>query len=93
MAKQWLLPIGLKMAGLFESPAPQKENRYSIMKEKTYKLVVISTKDNVIIEEQVFSDIDVLQTAIKYLDISIDNDAALEYEIYMLDNTGKWIVI
>ena len=93
MAKQWLLPLGLKMAGLFESPAPQKENRYSIMKEKTYKLVVISTKDNVIIEEQVFSDIDVLQTAIKYLDISIDNDAALEYEIYMLDNTGKWIVI
>ena len=63
------------------------------MKEKTYKLVVISTKDNVIIEEQVFSDIDVLQTAIKYLNLSIDNDATLEYETYMLDNTGKWIVI
>ena len=63
------------------------------MEEKAYKLVVISTKDNVIIEEQVFSDIDVLQTVIKYLDISIDNDATLEYEIYMLDNTGKWIVI
>ena len=81
------------MAGLFESPAPQKEKRYSTMEEKAYKLVVISNKDNVIVEEQTFFDIDVLQVAIKYLDISIDNDAALEYEIYMLDNTGKWIVI
>lgn len=63
------------------------------MKEKTYKLVVISSKDNVIVEEQVFSDIDVLQVAIKYLDISIDNDATLEYETYMLDYTGEWIVI
>lgn len=63
------------------------------MKEKTYKLVVISTKDNVIIEEQVFSDIDILQVAIKYLDISINNDATLEYETYMLDFTGEWIVI
>ena len=63
------------------------------MKEKTYKLVVISTKDNVIIEEQVFSDIDVLQTAIKYLNLSIDNDATLEYETYMLDSTREWIVI
>ena len=63
------------------------------MEEKAYKLVVISNKDNVIVEEQTFFDIEVLQVAIKYLDISIDNDAALEYEIYMLDNTGKWIVI
>ena len=63
------------------------------MEEKAYKLVVISNKDNVIVEEQTFFDIDVLQVAIKYLDISIDNDAALEYEIYMLDSTGKWIVI
>lgn len=63
------------------------------MKEKTYKLVVISTKDNVIVEEQVFSDIDVLQVAIKYLDISVDNDATLKYETYMLDYTGEWIVI
>ena len=63
------------------------------MEEKAYKLVVISNKDNVIVEEQTFFDIDVLQVAIKYLDISIDNDAALKYEIYMLDNTGKWIVI
>ena len=63
------------------------------MKEKTYKLVVISTKDNVIIEEQVFSDIDVLQTAIKYLNLSINNDATLEYETYMLDSTREWIVI
>ena len=81
------------MVGRSKRPAPQKENRYSIMKEKTYKLVVISNKDNVIVEEQTFFDIDVLQVAIKYLDISIDNDATLEYEIYMLDNTGKWIVI
>lgn len=63
------------------------------MEEKTYKLVVISTKDNVIVEEQIFSDIDVLQAAIKYLDISIDNNATLEYETYMLDYTGEWIVI
>ena len=63
------------------------------MREKTYKLVVISTKDNVIVEEQIFSDIDVLQVAIKYLDISIDNDATLEYETYILDNTKEWIVI
>lgn len=59
------------------------------MKEKTYKLVVISNKDNVIVDEQVFSDIDVLQVAIKYLNISIDNDATLKYETYMLD----WVVI
>ena len=52
------------------------------MEEKAYKLVVISNKDNVIVEEQTFFDIDVLQVAIKYLGISIDNDAALEYEIY-----------
>lgn len=63
------------------------------MEEKTYKLVVISTKDNVIVEEQIFSDIDVLQAAIKYLDLSIDNDATLEYETYMLDYTKEWIVI
>ena len=63
------------------------------MEEKAYKLIVISNKDNVIVEEQTFFDIDILQVAIKYLDISIDNDATLEYEIYMLDNTGKWIVI
>ena len=63
------------------------------MEEKAYKLIVISNKDNVIVEEQTFFDIDILQVAIKYLDISIDNDAALEYEIYMLDNTGKWIII
>ena len=63
------------------------------MEEKAYKLVVISTKDNVIIEEQVFSNIDVLQTAIKYLNLSIDNDATLEYETYMLDFTREWIVI
>ena len=81
------------MVGRSKRPAPQKEKKYSIMKEKTYKLVVISTKDNVIIEEQVFSDIDVLQTAIKYLNLSIDNDATLEYETYMLDSTREWIVI
>lgn len=63
------------------------------MEEKAYKLVVISNKDNVIVEEQVFFDIYVLQVAIKYLDISIDNGAALEYETYMLDYTGEWIVI
>ena len=63
------------------------------MEEKAYKLVVISTKDNVIIEEQVFSNIDVLQTAIKYRNLSIDNDATLEYETYMLDFTREWIVI
>ena len=40
-----------------------------------------------------FFEIDVLQAAVKYLDISIDNGAALEYEIYMLDYTGAWIVI
>lgn len=63
------------------------------MEEKTYKLVVISNKNGKIVEEQVFFDIDILQAAIKYLDISIDNGATLEYETYMLDYTGKWIVI
>ena len=63
------------------------------MEEKTYKLVVISNKNGKIIEEQVFFDIDVLQVAVKYLDISIDNGATLEYVIYMLDFTGEWIVI
>lgn len=63
------------------------------MEEKTYKLVVVSNKNGKIVEEQVFFEIDVLQAAVKYLDISIDNGAALEYEIYMLDYTGAWIVI
>lgn len=63
------------------------------MEEKTYKLVVMSNKNGKIVEEQVFFDIDVLQVAIKYLDISIDNGATLEYETYMLDYTGEWIVI
>lgn len=63
------------------------------MEEKTYKLVVISNKKGKIVEEQVFFDIDVLQIAVKYLDISIDNGATLEYVIYMLDFTGDWIVI
>lgn len=63
------------------------------MEEKTYRLVVTSNKNGKIVEEQVFFDIDVLQTAVKYLDISIDNGATLEYEIYMLDFTGEWIVI
>lgn len=63
------------------------------MEEKTYKLVVVSNKNSKIVEEQVFFEIDVLQAAVKYLDISIDNGAALEYEIYMLDYTGAWIVI
>lgn len=60
---------------------------------KTYKLFVVSNKNSKIVEEQVFFEIDVLQAAVKYLDISIDNGAALEYEIYMLDYTGAWIVI
>lgn len=63
------------------------------MEEKAYKLVVVSNKNGKIVEEQVFFDIDVLQAVVKYLDISIDNDAALEYETYMLDYTGEWIVI
>lgn len=63
------------------------------MEEKTYRLVVTSNKNGKIVEEQVFFDIDVLQTTVKYLDISIDNGATLEYEIYMLDFTGEWIVI
>lgn len=63
------------------------------MEEKTYKLVVISNKNGKIVEEQNFFDIDVLQTVVKYLDVSIDNNATLEYEIYMLDFTGEWIVI
>ena len=63
------------------------------MEEKMYKLVVTSNKNGKIIEEQVFFDIDVLQVTVKYLDISIDNGATLEYVIYMLDFTGEWIVI
>ena len=63
------------------------------MEEKTYKLVLTSNKNGKIIEEQVFFDIYVLQVAVKYLDISIDNGATLEYVIYMLDFTGAWIVI
>lgn len=63
------------------------------MEEKMYKLVVTSNKNGKIIEEQVFFDIDVLQVTVKYLDISIDNGATLEYVVYMLDFTGEWIVI
>lgn len=60
---------------------------------RTYKLEIYSTKNGKQLQAQTFFDKDKLDAVADYLDIAIENGAALEYQKFVLDWQNNWIVI
>lgn len=60
---------------------------------RTYKLEVYSAKNGKQLQAQTFFDEDKLNIVIDYLDIAIENGAALEYQKFVLDWQNDWITI